>query len=111
MGTCNKLICCESKLKHNIRFVPRNYLSEAQIRELIEERKNVRKSCKKIEEAKGPTQLQLKQLCKAITGNATVSSNNDPIGWGTHTPAPTKMKMMTRKMRQLSSGAQRGETG
>ena len=53
MRTRNNLICRE--------FAPRNHLSEAQIRELTEEQKNVRKSRKKIEEAKGPTKLQLEQ--------------------------------------------------
>ena len=79
MGTHNDLFCCESKLNHDIRFAPRHHLSEEQIRELKEERKNVGESCKKIEEAKGPAQKQLEQQRKAINGKATVSSKNDLI--------------------------------
>ena len=33
-------------------------------------------------------QLQLEQRHEAMTGNATVSSKNELIGWGTHTPTP-----------------------
>ena len=55
-----------------------------------EERKNVGERRKKIKAAKGPAQKQLEQRRKAINGNTTVSSKEDPIEWGTHTPAPTE---------------------
>ena len=86
----DKLFCHESKLNHNIRLTPRQNLSEDQIRETKEEQKNVEERRKKIEAAKGPTQKQLKQRREAINENATIRSKEDPIEWGTHTPAPTE---------------------
>ena len=59
------------------------------MKELREERKNVGGRHKKIEDDKCPTQRRIEQRREAITGNATVSSKNDLIKWGTHTPVPT----------------------
>ena len=79
----------KSKLDWEIRFAPKNGVTNEKILEMDEEQKSVVKKRSEIEASKGPTPRRLERLRKAITGKATISSKEDEDEWGTRTPVPS----------------------